>query len=174
MPNEAPRLFASIFILLLAALGLSSPAGAEIAKEAKVGGGVVTLKLIKGENDIVLEVYEKGKLIQKFESLGVQLFPIEAAGKKIAIITKDLDKDGDEEVLFRTTQPPITGSLWVMRWDRKKQVFFHAHNDHGDRYLPVPQGTVVRLKDNGDVQFQTAVSKSVLTFRWSGSFYVER
>ena len=91
-----------------------------------------------------LQVWKNGKMLQSFPGLGSEMSKILFGGKEVEILETDLDRDGQKEALFRT-EKGLVGALWVLRWNREKQLFDYVRNEDGDRYVPVPTKGKVEL-----------------------------
>ena len=158
-----------LLMILSAFLACCSTDASAIGTSVKLGGETAEFRLIRNETaGAAVEVWRDGKLTQTFENLGESFLPIDLAGKKMPLVTLDTRKEGFEKVVVRTAQPPYIGSLWVFEWDKKEKKFAHVLDERGDRSLPVPLSTVVRLENNGELRYQLPASQKVKTLRWNG------
>lgn len=156
-------------LLIMPALLAASPEALAVGTTVKMGSETAEFRLIRNETaGAAVEVWRDGKLTQTFENLGESFLPIDLAGKKVPMVTFDTRKEGYDKVVVRTAQPPYIGSLWVFEWDKAAGKFAHVLDERGDRSLPVPLATVVRLDDTGALRYQLPASQKVKTLRWNG------
>jgi hypothetical protein len=119
------------------------------------------------------QVEVAGKIRQAFRGLGDKFSDLHFQGMKSSLVSLDLDKDGIQEFLVRTTQEPLVGALWVFRWDKEKKAFSHVLTATGDRYFPVPLEGMVNVAANGDISFEAPGGASVI-YSWNGRAYVQK
>lgn len=115
-----------------------------------------------------LEIKKDGEVIQRFENLGERFERLQFNGSLGQVLRVDLDKDGYQELIVRTSQPPFIGSLWVFKWDKEQKLFSHALNGRGDRSVAVPLSGKVVLDSRGRVTFKLPKSGTLHTLRWNG------
>jgi hypothetical protein len=119
-------------------------------------------------NEAAFQVFHEKKKIQTEEGLGTnfQFFQIGEEKKRALVV--DLNSDGNQELILRTTQPPLIGSLWVFRWNGSK--FVPILTKEKDQYLPLPlESTVIW---NGKDQFSFKLGGEDRTYIWSKNRFI--
>ena len=165
-----PLFFFPLALLITSTAFADKPRVVSLGKEGKA-----EVRLAKGQKtDIALQIFKGGKLLQTFPNLGAGQGKISFAGSESSIVVTDLDKDGTEEILLRTTQPPIIGSLWVFQWDKAKKAFAYVNAESERSYLPVPLAEKVSLEANGNLSFPMPGKTGLASFQWSGKGFVAK
>lgn len=164
-----------MFLPLFVLTALSTaPVGFAVERVAVEAAGVrAELAFVKGpKTDVSLEVYQGGKLRQTFPHLGEDLAPITKDGADHPLQLLRLNPESPVAVL-RTTQPPISGSLWVFRWDSSKRAFAIVKREKGDHYIPVPLSGKVELTPGGDLSYTLPGSGKKQRLHWNGQDFVQ-
>ncbi len=180
------RLVSSLVIsLLVAALAASGTLAQGASVAARIGAGqTVSVKAapVDGEG-VLLEFALPNGQAQSFPQLGEAMVPIDGTPAGRGLLARDLNGDGVDEVLIRSSVPPDRGAMLVFRWDRTTGEYvpieFTDDRDRTTKYLVVDPKEPVVLNGNGiEVQFVTTrpdgrKSSHVARYRWNGQAFTQ-
>jgi len=123
--------------------------------------------------DAKLQFVVDGKLRQTFPNLGGSFMKIDHKGGLAKFVVIDLDRDGFNEVVVRSTQEPLIGSIWVFAWDDKEKAFALIEAAvNGDRYIHVPLEGAVHLSPEGELSYAMPDRKTKISYVWKGKKFV--
>jgi hypothetical protein len=160
----------AIFFLLLPFTNLAAGKTEQFDVPLKQGKVVITLGREGPAKEAAFIVSQNGKKIQTVKELGTQFGELKIGENSMKALIYDFDQDGNHEVVVRTTQPPIIGSLWIFRWNGSK--FLPLKNEDGDRYYPVPLENPVEWKDQ---KFQFSLGNEMKAYIWkNGKLILQR
>lgn len=167
--------------LVLAVLGGAPPSAvAQTASAtARVGAGQTaqaTAAPVPGDG-VLLEIALPGGRSQRFPQLGMELVPLSGKTGDQALVARDLNGDGVDELIIRGSVPP-RGALLVFRWDRTMGEFvpveFTDDRDQTTKYLVVDFRLPVLIGEPGMIEahYESArpdgrVSGYVARYRWT-------
>jgi hypothetical protein len=158
-----------ITLILLPAIFTFAKAEEDVFSIDLKGGRKVSLILGKAAgNEAAFQVFEAKKKIQTEEGLGSSFQFIKIGEEKRRAIAVDLDSDGNQEFILRTTQPPLIGSLWVYRWNGSK--FVPILTKEKDRYLPLPLESEVKWNEKDQITFKLGGEDR--TYFWSKNKFI--
>lgn len=165
---------------ILAAL----PAAAQNASTtARIGAGqTVQVRAAAGTDGVVLEFLLPDGQTQSFPQLGEALVPLDGRGGA-ALVARDLNGDGVDEVILRGSVPPDRGAMLAFRWSASAGEFVPiSFTDDRDRTNPFavvdPREPVLFHADAIEVQFTTTrpdgrKSSHVARYRWNGQGFTQ-
>lgn len=124
-------------------LGKNGEAALEMSTDNNSGETTVKVRLPSG----------------KSQKLTDQFVPFDFEGTTAAIAIVDLDNDGSEEFVLRGMIPPISGGLYLYRYNDKAKKFVPVVTgaDAEDDYLPVDAVAPVRFDRSGRVHVRVIV-----------------
>ena len=164
---------------LLAGSGLCASAQGANAT-ARLGAGQTasaSAKPVDGEG-MLLEIALPGGGAQSFPGLGEALVPIDGKPGGAGLLARDLNGDGLDEIIIRSSVPPERGAMLVFQWDRAANEFvpveFTDDRDRTNKFLVVDAKEPVIL-DGGAIEAQFVTmrpdgrtSSHVARYRWTG------
>jgi hypothetical protein len=133
--------------------------------------GSAHITLVQEKADASLQVAVNSEPQQTFPHLGQNFRKLNFKGEARSFVAIDLNHDGTEALLLRSTQPPVVGSLWVFRWDKEKKIFGIVRAENGDEYLPVPLDSQVDIAADGELSFSLPGKAKKIAYRWTTSGY---
>lgn len=171
--------------LVLGVVAMAMEATAQTATvSAKIGRGQsaqATASVIENEG-VLLEIALPDGRAQSFPQLGVELVPLTGKQGDRALLARDLDRDGTDEIIIRGAVPPKAGAVLIFRWDRAAGEFlpvaFTNDRDQTTKYLVVDVAGPVLIDDSGTIEAQYESTRSdgrkswhVARYRWNGKGY---
>ena len=176
---------------ILIALGMLAATGQDLrAQEARatvrIGAGqtaTATAKPVDGEG-VLLEIALPGGGAQNFSSLGEALVPIDGKPGGAALLARDLNGDGVDEVIIRGSVPPERGAMLVFQWNRAAGEFvpvdFTDDRERTNKFLVVDAREPVILQGSGAIEAQFVTtrpdgrkSSHVARYRWNGKGFTQ-
>jgi hypothetical protein len=176
----------SFIVVLTVQLGIATAALAQSANAtARIGAGQTaraTAAAVSGEG-ILLQIALPDGRSQSFPQLGVDLVAIDGKAGP-ALLARDLNGDGVDEVIIRGAVPPDRGALLVFRWDRAAAEFipieFTNDRDQTTKYLVVDGILPVTIGENGGIEahYQSVrqdgrKSYHVARYRWTDKGFTQ-
>lgn len=170
-------------LCLLAALPATASAQNANAT-ARIGAGqTVQAKAASTGEGVQLEFLLPDGRSQSFPQLGEALVPLDGRAGA-ALVARDLNGDGVDEVIIRGSVPPERGAMLVFRWERTAGEFvpvtFTDDRDRTNPFAVVDAREPVILHPNGaiEVQFVTTrqdgrKSSHVARYRWNGQGFTQ-
>jgi hypothetical protein len=116
------RLFALLIPALL--VGAISSAYAQQVV-ARTPAGAATIETEQSENGVRLTIAVAGAAPQVFDGMGEALVPMRAGNRSGPVLAFDIDRDGIDEIFFRSTSQQ-RGVVIVFRWDASANQYVAA------------------------------------------------
>jgi hypothetical protein len=172
-------------LVIVLAGALTAAASAQTASVlARIGAGQsaqATASVVANEG-VLLEIALPGGRAQSFPQLGVEMVPLSGKQGDRALIARDLDGDGVDEIVIRGSVPPKAGAVLVFRWDRTVGEFvpveFTNDRDQTTKYLVVDFAAPVLIDQSGTIEAQYESTRAdgrkswhVARYRWTGKAY---
>lgn len=181
MPAMPVLIVAFAFLAASAAATLAQPATAT----ARIGFGQTaqaTAEPIAGQG-VLLQIALPSGSTQAFPQLGAELVPLSGREGDLALLARDLNGDGIDEIIIRGSVPPKAGAVLVFRWDRTMGEFvpveFTDDRDKTTKYLVVDPSLPVLIGDTGMIEAQYESTRSdgrksqfVARYRWTEKGFV--
>jgi hypothetical protein len=174
-------------ILVVFALLAGGPALAQSATaSARIGAGQsaqATAAPVAGEGVLLAIALPDGRS-QSFPQLGVELIPLSGKAGDRALLARDLNGDGVDEIVIRGSVPPKAGAVLVFRWSRIAGEFvpveFTNDRDQTTKYLVVDSALPVLIDETGTIEahYETTrqdgrKSSHVARYRWTEKGYTQ-
>ena len=175
------------FVASLCFLGFTLaalPAAAQNASAtARIGAGqTVQVRAAAGTDGVLLEFLLPDGRSQSFPQLGEALVPLDGRGGA-ALVARDLNGDGVDEVILRGSVPPDRGAMLAFRWSPSAGEFvpltFTDDRDRTNPFAVVDATEPVILQPGAiEVQFTTTRpdgrrSNHVARYRWNGQGFTQ-
>jgi hypothetical protein len=178
-----PKLVASVLALLLAALAALPAAAQNAGATARIGAGqTAQVRASAGADGVLLEFLLPDGRSQSFPQLGQALVPFDGRGGA-ALVARDINGDGVDEVILRGSVPPDRGALLAFRWSASTGEFvpitFTDDRDRTNPFAVVDAKEPVLFHPNAiEVQFETTradgrKSNHVARYRWNGQGFTQ-
>ncbi len=179
-----PKLVASVLALLFAALAARPAAAQSASATARIGAGqTVQVRASAGTDGVVLEFLLPDGRSQSFPQLGQALVPLDGRGGA-ALVARDINGDGVDEVILRGSVPPDRGAMLAFRWSPSTGEFvpvtFTDDRERTNPFAVVDAKEPVLFHGGGviEVQFETTrqdgrKSNHVARYRWSGQGFTQ-
>jgi hypothetical protein len=173
------RRLVALLIVLAGALSTALAQSASVA--ARIGAGQsaqATASVVTNEG-VLLEIALPDGRAQSFAQLGLEMVPLSGKQGDRALVARDLDGDGVDEILIRGSVPPKAGAVLVFRWDRAAGEFvpveFTNDRDQTTKYLVVDLAAPVLIGPAGTIEAQYESTRPdgrkswhVARYRWTG------
>ncbi|MCC6948502.1 MAG: hypothetical protein IT539_12105 [Bradyrhizobiaceae bacterium] len=172
-------------VALAGIAGLTTAAFAQNASvTARIGAGqsAQATAAVVPNDGVLLEISLPGGGAQSFPQLGLELVPLSGKAGERALLARDLDGDGADEIIIRGSVPPERGAVLIFRWDRTVGEFvpvtFTNDRDQTTKYLVVDLAAPVLIDPAGTIEAQYETTRQdgrkswhVARYRWTGQGY---
>lgn len=177
--------FVASLLVLTVLVGAPPFAVAQTASvTARIGAGQTAQAAaapVPGDG-VLLEIALPGGRSQSFPQLGTELVPLSGKPGDQALLARDLNGDGVDELIIRGSVPP-RGAVLVFRWDRTVGEFvpvdFTDDRDQTTKYLVVDFDLPVLIGESGMIEAQYESTREdgrksgyVLRYRWTENGYI--
>lgn len=179
------RLVVACVMALAGIVGLvaeSTAQNASVAARIGAGQSAQATATVAPNDGVLLEILLPGGGMQSFPQLGLELVPLSGKAGSPALLARDLDGDGVDEIVIRGSVPPDRGAVLVFRWDRTAGEFvpveFTNDRDETTKYLVVDLAGPVLIDETGMIEAQYEATRQdgrkswhVARYRWTGRGY---
>lgn len=157
-----PKFVASVLSILLLSLATLPAAAQSASATARIGAGQ-TVQARAASSDaegVVLEFLLPDGRSQSFPQLGRALVPLDGRGGS-ALVARDINGDGVDEVILRGSVPPDRGAMLAFRWSPSQGEFvpvtFTDDRDRSNPFAVVDAKEPIIFHGGGviEVQFET-------------------
>lgn len=116
-----------LFALLIPALFLTAAVSHASAQQvvARTPQGAATVETEQNENGVRLTIAVAGTAPQVFDGMGEALVPMRAGNRSGPVVAFDIDRDGVDEIFFRSSAQQ-RGVVIVFRWDASAKQYVAA------------------------------------------------
>jgi hypothetical protein len=168
--------FDRLLAFFLATLLAASSAHAQAIPARGPGGAAVAVDSTNTENGVAITISVAGHEPQKLEGVGNALVPLKAGNRNAPIVAADIDGDGVDEILIRTSTGNA-GVLLVLRWNAAVNAYApvpFTEDGAQKRFLMVDLSQPVSfngkvIEANHDKFESGRMRLRVSRYRWDGS-----